>query len=217
MHARFEGAREDVCPAAFVKKPLSNNTADRIQQQTLANMKNLYEGKVKVAEEETQRILEQRKLEAKETEALFEALLDKVDMLAKFLMQHHEGELTDEILELIADRQEARIESTMGSGGGSAAPGFGGLDLADTDAVTVVLTNTNIGPVAGSVLGRSASSTGAMTGHSLSGIGPSSSDGQVLRRDVDGNVVWTDPNLTTPKSLADVKEQVRRLVTRLKE
>jgi hypothetical protein len=187
---------------------MSNSTADRIQQQTLQNMKKLYEDKVKVAEDETARVLEQRKLEAKEIEGLFEALLGSVDTLVKFLLQHHDGELPAEILELIAERQEARIEATIG----------GSIDLADTDAVTRPLPTVTIaGPAHASVLGRSAASSGAMSGHAVAGILPSSSDGQILRRTVDGNVVWTDPNLTTPTSLAAVKEQVRRLVTRLKE
>lgn len=196
MRSRAEGARQDT--AAWGKKPMSNSTADRIQQQTLQNMKTLYEGKVRVAEDETQRIKDQRRLEAEETEALFEGLLGNVDMLLKFLMQHHGHELPEEILELIADRQEARIEAASST---NTTPGFGVVDLADADVVAHQLPIANIGAVAGSVLGRSAPS----------------SDGQILRRGADGNVVWRDTNFTTPKSLEAVKEQVRRLVTRLKE
>ena len=194
MRARFEAARQDT--GAYGKKPLSDDIANRINQQTQENLKHRYEEKVRVAEEETARVRMQRVAEAAEAAELFNLLLSKVDLLAKFITQHHEHELPEEILELIAKRQESRIESNLI---------WGGVDLADTDAKVTLLPLAN---VAG----------GSIQGHKLTGIAPPAptSDGQVLRYQ-GGTVTWSDPNLETPKSLVAIREQVRPLVAKSKE
>lgn len=169
----------------------SSSVQDRIKEQTSENLRLRAEQKLADAEHMLSMERAGRQQELVEVDELFQAILGKVDVLLEFIVQRC-GELPPELLELIAERQEQRIEATLP----------GGIDLTDTDAETGLLpqANLSIGVVAGSIIGRSAAGQ----------------DGQILRRAGD-TVEWTDPDGFKTKSLTTIRKEVQRLLSTLKD
>lgn len=139
--------------AAWGKAPLSNEVADRIKQQTHENLQRRLRDQL---EQEKSGRLSDRTLYDKE----IRAALEVVDTLLDFIAQNA-GEIPEHLLDVIAQRQEQRILATdstssspvpISSGDGQVLRRTGGtlgwsggIDLADTDAVTGLLPLSNIG------------------------------------------------------------------------
>lgn len=174
----------------------SNDSATRIQAQTFENLKQRYENQYKEKLEAVTQNLKEARLverakEAEEVEGLFEDILGKLDVLIEFVVTRH-GELPEELIELVAARQEQRIEKTLPQP----------IDLADSDVKADVLPLANVGAVAGSVIGRAAPLM----------------NGQVMKVQ-NGTVGWTDAETGAfrTRSLQTVREEVRQLLAHLRK
>lgn len=122
-----------------------DDVTQRLQEQTNLYLKQNYENKVQEIQRKLDGLRAIRTREAEETAELFHALIDKMDRLLEFIAQRCDG-IPPEIIELIAERQEQRIEACLPASG---------IDLADTDAVTGLLPSSGGLPINGGVIGQS--------------------------------------------------------------